>query len=86
VRRTEVFRLGKTEREDMKIKDKNLKKLVDVAGKDCPNRPCYWPREDPGVFNIGQGYKFRSNNWLCGKREIKGCPDEYCVKESAPGN
>jgi hypothetical protein len=60
----------------MKIKDKVLKKIVDVYDKSCPARKCYWAREDPGTFTQGQGYKFRSNNWLCGTREIKGCPDD----------
>ncbi len=60
----------------MKIKDKNLKKMVDVCDKDCASRSCYWPRLDPGAFTQGQGYRFRSNDWLCGTRESKGCPDE----------
>lgn len=58
-----------------KIKDKALKRLVNVADTNCPELKCYWPREDPGVFNQGQGYKFRSNDWLCGTREIRGCPE-----------
>ena len=60
----------------MKIRDKNLKETVDVYDKECLNRKCYWPRQDPGIFNQGVGYKFRSNNWLCGTREIRGCPDD----------
>ena len=59
----------------MKIKDNNLKKAVDVADKNCQKLKCYWPREDPGIFNPGQGYRFRSNDWLCGTREIRGCPE-----------
>jgi len=59
----------------MKVKDKKLKKMVDVCEKTCTTKKCYWPREDPGVFIQGQGYKFRSHNWLCGTRESKGCPD-----------
>jgi len=59
----------------MKIKDKAFGKLVDVAGKDCPDFECYWPRQDPGIFNQGQGYSFRSNDWICGTREVRGCPD-----------
>ena len=65
----------------MKVKDKDLNKVVDVCDIDCPNRPCYWPREAPGVFTPGKGYKRRGNgqdrDWLCGTREIHGCPDEY---------
>ena len=59
----------------MKIKDKDLKKDVDVYDKNCPSLVCYWPRPDPGVFNQGKGYRFRSNEWICGTREIHGCPE-----------
>ena len=66
----------------MKIRDKTLKVIVDVCDKSCPNRPCYWPRTDPGVFTPGKGYKTRgnkpSNEYICGTRAIHGCPDEYC--------
>ena len=65
----------------MKVKDKELKKMVDVACKDCPTRKCYWPRVDPGVFTQGQGYRFRSNDWLCGTREARGCPDGETTPE-----
>jgi len=61
----------------MKIKDRQLKKLVDVSDGDCLRRKCYWPRPDPGVFTQGVGYRTRSGNkqeWLCGYREIRGCP------------
>ncbi len=58
----------------MKIKDKRLKKLIDVFDIECPARKCYWPREDPGVFTVGVGYRHRSDDWLCGNREIRGCP------------
>ena len=65
----------------MKIYDKELKKEVNVCDKDCPNRPCYWPRTNPGSFQIGKGYRYyndsRDDEWLCGTREIHGCPDEY---------
>lgn len=59
----------------MKLKDKKLKKLVDVKDKNCFEKKCYWARPDPGTFTQGQGYRFRSNDWLCGNREIRGCPD-----------
>ena len=65
----------------MIIRDKHLKKDVNVSSEDCPKFQCYWAREDPGVFNQGQGYKFRSTNWLCGNREIRGCPDHPKLKE-----
>jgi hypothetical protein len=50
---------------------------LDVSDKYCPKRSCYWPRPDPGVFTQGQGYKQRSGKqeWLCGNRELRGCPD-----------
>lgn len=62
----------------LKVKDKELKVHVDVCDPECPHRPCYWPRPDPGIFTQGQGYRHRSNEWICGTREIRGCPDEYC--------
>lgn len=61
----------------MKVKDKELKNLVDVCCKECPSYECYWPRPDPGVFTQGVGYRQRSSgskDWLCGNREIRGCP------------
>ena len=62
----------------MKIKDKKLKKVVDVANKDCASRKCYWPRMNPGSFQQGRGYRSygdaRDKEWLCGTREIHGCP------------
>ena len=64
----------------MKVRDKNLKVLVDVADKDCPGLECYWPRPDPGVYTQGVGYRSRDPygktkpEWLCGIREIRGCP------------
>jgi len=66
----------------MKIKDKALKKLVDVSRPACPTFTCYWPRLDPGTFVQGQGYHHRSDEWLCGNREIHGCPVEPKVKET----
>ena len=65
----------------MKVKDKNINEIVDVCDPDCPNRPCYWPRPDPGVFSLGRGYRVRgrqpSSEYICGKRAIHGCPDVY---------
>lgn len=69
----------------MKVRDKNLKLEVDVAEKKCPLYQCYWPRADPGVFVQGQGYHTRNpgknREWLCGNREIRGCPIEKKLKE-----
>jgi hypothetical protein len=68
----------------MKVKDKTIGKLVDVAEKECVSgeRKCYWPRPDPGVFAPGRGYKSRgskpSTEYICGTRAVRGCPDEYC--------
>lgn len=61
----------------MKIRDKNIKKDVDVKCKDCLNFKCYWPRPDPGIFTPGSGYKSRTVNagYICGTREIHGCPE-----------
>jgi len=61
----------------MKIKDKEFKKLVEVYDEDCPKLKCYWPRPDPGVYTQGVGYRQRSYKvgWLCGTREVRGCPD-----------
>jgi len=61
----------------MKIYDKSVKQKVDVCCEQCPTASCYWPRPDPGVFTQGQGYRQRSTKvgWLCGNREVHGCPD-----------
>lgn len=64
----------------MKIKVKGYKVLIDVSRKECPMFTCFWPRSDPGVFTQGVGYRTRTDSrgkigWLCGNREINGCPD-----------
>lgn len=63
----------------MQVRDKQRREWVDVAHKDCPQRECYWPRRDPGVFVPGQGYRVRyprrkEQPWICGRRAIHGCP------------
>jgi len=60
----------------MKIRDRKIKQDVSVSDKECLKRKCYWPRPDPGVFTQGIGYRTRSGKreWLCGTREIHGCP------------
>lgn len=60
----------------MKIKDKKLKRTVDVSHKNCLKEDCYWPRPDPGVFVQGRGYRSRGGKteWICGHRAIHGCP------------
>jgi len=72
----------------MMVRDRKLKRLVDVADKGCLKRTCYWPRQDPGSFSQGVGYRTRLNakggiDWLCGRREINGCP--HPKPERVPG-
>ncbi len=66
----------------MKIRDKNLKKMVDVAEKNCPKFKCYWARPDPGVFTQGVGYRQTCKNpvYLCGHRDVHGCPENPQIK------
>ena len=65
----------------VKVRDKKNRQLVDVSDKECPKLECYWPRPDPGVFTQGVGYRTRhpgrKPDWLCGTREIRGCPAKY---------
>lgn len=68
----------------MRVRDKTIKQIVDVADAGCLTRECYWPRLDPGIFVQGVGYRERcpgqKPEWLCGNREIHGCPEKYCHK------
>lgn len=67
----------------MKIRDKIIKQYVDVSCKDCQKFKCYWPRQDPGSFTQGRGYSQRpggNKGWLCGHREIRGCPENPKLK------
>lgn len=70
----------------MKIKDNTLKKETDVAYKTCPSYKCYWPRPNPGIFTQGQGYHHfgdhRDHEWICGTREVRGCPKTPIAKET----
>ena len=69
----------------MIIRDKEIKKDVDVSCKECPKYTCYWPRPDPGIFTQGQGYRQRSiklKHYICGNREIRGCPINPVKKNS----
>ena len=72
----------------MKIRDKKLGEWVDVRDGDCPLYECYWPRPDPGVFAQGRGYRTRDPGkppeWLCGNREIRGCPESPRKKNKEP--
>lgn len=59
----------------MMVRDKNLKRSVDVLCKECLKYACFWPRPDPGSFTQGVGYRSRGpTQWLCGTREVNGCP------------
>lgn len=71
----------------MKVRDKELRKDIDVSCKDCPKYKCYWPRSHPGVFNQGSGYSQAAEmekkyGWICGTREVRGCPDNQVIKDS----
>lgn len=63
----------------MIVRDKKLKKNVNVSEKGCPTFQCYWPRLNPGSFVQGRGYRSygdeRDKEWLCGTREVHNCPD-----------
>ena len=69
----------------MTVKDKDLGKEVDVSCRECPTYSCYWPRLHPGVFVQGQGYHHLGGalgkEWICGTREIRGCPENPKPKE-----
>ncbi|MFQ5647581.1 MAG: hypothetical protein ACE5GM_11695 [bacterium] len=69
----------------MKIRDKKLRKTVDVCDADCAGRTCYWPRQNPGSFVQGRGYRSygdeRDNQYLCGTRNAHGCPDKPKYKQ-----
>ena len=69
----------------MKVRDTNIRQMVDVADRRCLQCPCYWPRPDPGSFTQGQGYRRREGpqGWLCGRREINGCPTKARCCERA---
>ena len=68
----------------MKVKDKTLNVPVDVCRKECLTFKCYWARPNPGIFNKGQGYRSygdkRDKEYLCGNREISGCPTKPEVR------
>jgi hypothetical protein len=59
----------------VRVRDKILGVLVDVAKKGCKKRKCYWPQ-----FSRGVGYRARDPgkepDWFCFTREIHGCPPD----------
>ena len=67
----------------MLVRDRSIPMMVEMRDKDCLSRSCYWPRPDPGVFTQGQGYRSREGKrqWLCGTREIHGCPASSRVRQ-----
>lgn len=61
----------------MKVRDKELKKQVDVSNKDCPKRWCYSPCEWKGTITPGVGYQYAPKSmwyWMCLHRYNHGCP------------
>lgn len=64
----------------VEIKDKKLKKKVDVSYPECAQYACCWPRPNPGSFQQGVGYRScgdsRDKQWVCGQRDARGCPDQ----------
>jgi hypothetical protein len=60
----------------MNLFDKALNARVSVRDRECPGRPCYRPRPDPGPYAQGRGYRegLPGSGWLCGVREARGCP------------
>lgn len=68
----------------MKIRDKDLKVMVDVRQSQCLKRMCYWPRQNPGSFTQGRGYSKPTKDWICGTRAIHGCPTEGELEEAKP--
>lgn len=61
----------------MQVRDKQLKKNVDVSDKDCPKRWCYSPCEWKGTITPGVGYNYAPKSmwrWTCLHRDNHGCP------------
>ena len=66
----------------MKVRDNELKLMVDVLQSRCLRRSCYWPRQNPGSFTQGRGYSNPTKDWVCGTRQIHGCPTKSELEES----
>ena len=66
----------------MKVRDKELRVDVEVRAKECTTYYCYWPLRNPGVFVLGHGYRNAKKDYLCGTREIHGCPKTVLQKEA----
>jgi len=68
----------------MKVRDRTLNKDISVSERNCPLYKCYWPRPNPGSFVHGRGYHSygdsRDKEWICGNRDIHGCPKEPQLK------
>ena len=69
----------------MKVKDKQIGKMVSVCCKECLGYKCYWPRRNPGSFVTGRGYRSygdsRDQEYLCGTRNAHGCPENPKKRE-----
>jgi hypothetical protein len=71
----------------MKVIDKNLPPTigprggkhptkVNVRDSSCPQKECYHPYLDKGVFTVGRGCAsyYKNPEWVCIPRENQGCP------------
>ena len=70
--------------EQMKIKDKNLKKMVDVNRAECSKLDCYNPCEWKGSITPGIGYSYAPKSqwcYTCLTRDNHGCPLEPKLKQ-----
>lgn len=71
----------------MKVIDKRdrVEIEVDVAHEECLSLECYWPRRHQGTYVQGRGYRGANwEYWICGTREIHGCPDDPKKLEEKP--
>ena len=61
----------------MNVKDKKLKKMVDVNRVECPELDCYNPCEWKGSITPGIGYSYAPKSqwhYTCLTRDNHGCP------------
>ena len=57
----------------MRYRDKNLKRDVWVAEKDCPKYKCYHPHDCP--VQGAKGVRDSKERWMCLTNFYNGCPD-----------
>jgi len=60
----------------MKVRDKSLKKRVELPGKECLKYKCYQPRR---VSHANGG------KYLCGTQNAHGCPEKLEYREELLG-